>query len=121
MLITSNGKKILGNVNVVVGRQFEKENSSLSVAVCVSNTRVLKLSNIISRNCNNFAITPSRSAWKVCVHISGIKVVKAVWIFPAKAENPTSQVLVSSNLKTSPFTSLSGLRQGNVTKCETHV
>ena len=39
--------------------------------------------NIISRYCNNFAITSSRSVQKVCINIPGIKVVKngaVVWI-----------------------------------------
>ena len=42
-LIISNGKKVPGNVNVVVRRQVKRENSSLPVAVRVSKMRVLKL------------------------------------------------------------------------------
>ena len=34
----------------------------------------LRFPNIISRYCNNFEITPSRSAWKVSINIPGQKV-----------------------------------------------
>ena len=43
--ITSNGENILSNVNVVVCRQVKRESSSLPVAIRVSKTCVLKLSN----------------------------------------------------------------------------
>ena len=36
-------------------------------------TRTLS-KNIISRYCNNFAIVPSRSAWKVCINIPEKKI-----------------------------------------------
>ena len=47
ILIISNGKKIVSNVNVVVRRQVKRENSSLPVAVRVSKTRVLKLPSLL--------------------------------------------------------------------------
>ena len=50
---------------------------SLPVAVRVSKTLVLKLP-IISRYGNNFVITQSRSEWKVCINIIGMKLA---WIF----------------------------------------
>ena len=43
LLLISNGGKIISNVDVVVRGQVKSENSSLSVAVRVSKTRVLKL------------------------------------------------------------------------------
>ena len=49
-------------------------------------TRTLS-KNIMSRYCNNFAITTSRSAWKVRVHILIIKLVRKVWIITEKIEN----------------------------------
>ena len=48
---------------------------------------------VISRYCNNFATTPSLSAWKVCVHIPEIKLVRMVWIFREKIYR---QMLTSS-------------------------
>ena len=55
----------------------------------------------ISRYCNNFAITPSRLAWKMRVYITRIKFVRTVWIFREKIENSSSGALVlhmTSNL-----------------------
>ena len=46
--------------------------------------------NIIFRYRNNFAITPSRSAWKVQIHIPRIKLVRTVWIFREKIEKSSS-------------------------------
>ena len=64
--------------------------------------------NIISCYCNNFAITSSCSAWKLCVHIPEIKFGRTVWIFREKIENllsgahifhTTSYLVISSQDK----------------------
>ena len=49
ILLISNGENILNNVNVVALGQVKSENRSLPVGVRVSETRVLKLPNILPK------------------------------------------------------------------------
>ena len=44
----------------------------------------------ISRYCNDFEITPRRSAWKVCIIIPGLKVFEGWWCLKRKVENLSS-------------------------------
>ena len=47
--------------------------------------RCLKV--LLLHYCNNFEFIPSSPAWKVCINIPGIKLVRRVWIFRGKKLN----------------------------------
>ena len=67
VLIISNGEKIHSNVNVVVWKQVKRENKSLPVAVRVSKTSVLKLSNY-SPKANWLSVNIHRDEVEVNIH-----------------------------------------------------
>ena len=73
ILLISNGEMILSKVNVIVWGQVKSENSSLPVAVRVSETRVLKLPNYTSD-----------SLWKIWFVESIQSIHKSLWTWQDK-------------------------------------
>ena len=86
ILLISNGEMILSKVNVIVWGQVKSENSSLPVAVRVSETRVLKLPNYTSD-----------SLWKIWFVESIQSIHKSLWTWQDTAISAADIAFIMSS------------------------
>ena len=80
--------------------------------------------NIVSCYCDDFAITPRSSVWKVSVHIPRKKLVRTVWMFREKIEKSLSgacSLHMTSNWIISHHCQDKNIKEMIVSKCEMHM